>query len=785
MFKKYLTVIIFFLTLQTAYAAHIVGGEIIYSCLGSNQYKIQLKIYRDCFSGGAPFDNPGTLYIFLSNGQIYKQVNAVPNITNIPANVSNPCMVSPPNVCVEEGVYNFIVTLPPTTGGYNLVYQRCCRNNTIVNLNSPASQGASYIAHIPDFNIASCNSSPYFNNFPPIVICANESLHFDHSATDPDGDSLVYSLCAPFTGGSQATPLPSPANPPPYSKVSYSSGFNAANPLPANPKIKIDPQTGLLSGKPTMLGQFVVGVCVKEYRNGVLLDIHRREFQFNITNCSPMIVAAIPSTSANPDSMSFCNGFSVTFGNNSIGANSFYWDFGVPGMQSDTSNQKYPTFSYSDTGTYTVYLIANPRTVCSDTDSIVLKLYPYLTAGFTHISACPNTPVLFFDTSVSQFGSVIGWDWDFGNGKKDTLPNPSMIYGQGGQYQVNLTVENAYGCMAQKTHTVEVYPKPKAAFISSTPCIGSPISFTDLSSITSGNISTWNWNFGDGSANDTSQNPKHIYTTKALYPVRLIVSSNQGCTDTVVNIVSIINPPVASISPDTTICRGDYANLSASGGLYYNWSPATGILRPGIPNPKASPLVTTTYTVNVSDNCFFDTAMVTVFVLPLPEVFAGKDTSIYYGDIALLYAHGTAVNYIWSPQEPVADPFSLNTPASPASTTVFTITATGANGCIARDEMKVSLLPVCDRLYIPSAFSPNNDGINDVFKIIDYGQNDIIYCRIFNRWGKKIFETDNLADGWDGSYLGVPQGIGVYVYQLYLRCGHNYVSKHGNITLIR
>ena len=785
MIKKLSLALLFTLALAAGYAAHIIGGEITYTCQGNNQYQIQLKIYRDCFSGGAAFDNPGTLYIFLANGQLYKSLDATPIITNIPANVSNPCMVSPPTVCVEEGVYTFLTTLPPTTGGYNLVYQRCCRNNTIVNLDLPGFQGASYIAHIPEFTIAACNNSPYFNNFPPIVICANDPLHFDHSATDPDGDSLVYSLCAPFLGASQAMPLPSPANPPPYSTVIYSSGYTAKNPLSANPKIAIDPQTGMLTGKPNVLGQFVVGVCVKEYRNGVLLDVHRREFQFNITNCSPIVVAAIPTLNANPDTMSYCEGFTVDFGNNSIGANTFHWDFGVSGMQSDTSNVMYPSFTYNDTGTYTIFLVANPGTLCSDTDTVILRLYPFFTADFTHVSACPYEPVIFSDKSLSQYGSVIDWLWQFGNGMTDTLPNPYLIYGISGSYQVDLQIINSLGCVAQTTQTIEVYPKPIANFNSGTPCIGSPISFTDFSTVSSGSITNWLWDFGDGSASETTKNPYHTYTIPDIYTTTLIVMTNHGCVDTIIKTINILDPPAASISADTSICLGDFANLEASGGLYYNWNPSDGILRPNTPNPRAAPLTTTTYTVNVSDDCFFDTAEVTIQVLPLPVINAGKDTAIYHGTSAFLHASGTGISYEWNPKPTLSDPFNLNTDAMPQTKTTYTISATGSNGCVASDEVKVILLPVCDRLYIPNAFSPNNDGNNDVFQIIDYGQNVLLHLKIFNRWGKKIFETDNLADGWDGNYLGIPQEVGVYVYQINLRCGHEYVSKQGNLTLFR
>ena len=108
--------------------------------------------------------------------------------SKIPVTINNPCLQAPPNVCVEEAVYTVNVNLPPIAGGYNIAYQRCCRNQSIVNLTNPSSEGSTYYVAIPESALSSCNSSPYFNEFPPLALCIGEELVFDHSATDPDGD---------------------------------------------------------------------------------------------------------------------------------------------------------------------------------------------------------------------------------------------------------------------------------------------------------------------------------------------------------------------------------------------------------------------------------------------------------------------------------------------------------------------------------------------------------------------------------------------------------------------
>src|SRR5688500_16503526 len=124
-------------------AAHIVGGEVHYEYLGNDTYKITVKVYCDCFSAGAPFDPILALGVFNSNNEWLQTISIdFPGSTVLPNDANNPCLLVPPTVCVEEAIYETTVVLPPIAGGYTLAYQRCCRNNTIVNLSDPSNTGA-------------------------------------------------------------------------------------------------------------------------------------------------------------------------------------------------------------------------------------------------------------------------------------------------------------------------------------------------------------------------------------------------------------------------------------------------------------------------------------------------------------------------------------------------------------------------------------------------------------------------------------------------------------------
>ena len=187
--------------------------------------------------------------------------------------------------CVERGVYKFTETLPNSPESYVITYSRCCRNNTILNIFNPESTGATYTIELTPFAQQTCNNSPTFNFFPEIVICSGEPLISDASATDLEGDQLQYSFCSPFLGGGLAGSngsgsafalngvAPNPDAAPPYNDVRYVvPTFSAQFPLGGEPRVSIDPNTGLITGTPLVNGQFVVGVCVEEFRNGVLLS---------------------------------------------------------------------------------------------------------------------------------------------------------------------------------------------------------------------------------------------------------------------------------------------------------------------------------------------------------------------------------------------------------------------------------------------------------------------------------------------------------------------------------
>ncbi|ASS48254.1 MAG: hypothetical protein CHH17_05790 [Candidatus Fluviicola riflensis] len=285
-FKIFLFALTTFMFSMSAKATHIVGGEIYYDSLGNNQYKITFEIYRDCGPGNSDFDNPLQYRIFYGNGALWSDFSVDISSRNIlPVIYDDPCVTPPDDICIERAIYIDTVTLPFDVGGYFITYQRCCWANNIDNITNPGDNGITLTTFVPGSALTDVhNQGARFINYPPLVLCNNNTLTFDHAAFDPDGDSLVYEVIAPYSGGSSldANPVETP---PPYSDVVWEPGYSALVPFGPGSNITIDPMTGMMTFSPNLIGTYVAGVAVKEYKNGVLINTKTRTFGYRVVAC--------------------------------------------------------------------------------------------------------------------------------------------------------------------------------------------------------------------------------------------------------------------------------------------------------------------------------------------------------------------------------------------------------------------------------------------------------------------------------------------------------------------
>ncbi|MCR9171901.1 MAG: PKD domain-containing protein [bacterium] len=582
---KFVIAILLLMTFTPARASHIVGGDIYYDYLGNNQYLFTINLYRDCNSTGAQFDNPLSLGVFNSSGSLIQDIPVTyPGSQQIPVVFNNPCVIPPNNICTELASYQVTLTLPPIPGGYYVSYQRCCRGPNITNLSNPDDTGITLTTHIPGSDTGNqVNSSPRFNNYPPLLLCNNEDLIFDHSATDPDGDQLVYALTTPNSGATSFAPAPSPPPPPPYAPVVWAgAGFSAAQPLGPGSSITINPNTGLLQASPNLTGLFVVGIEVQEWRNGVLMNRTVRDFLFRVFNCQLSMEAILPLQTDLSTFVSYCQGLTVQFENDSYGGTNYYWDFGDPTTTNDNSTAFAPTYTYPTPGNYQVMLVVNPGWPCTDTAYMdVYVNTEYEVEWSTPLdSQCIIGNSFDFAASTTA-GQNLDYTWDFGpnatpsTGTGTTVNNVS--FSTPGMHIITVSGE-ANLCEDDFVDTVFLLEEPVAGIIvpDQVECEGLTISFGN-SSI---DATMYSWDFGETQiSSDTSDlfAPTYTYTGPGTYTISLTASSGGACTNTATQEVTINDPILVSIAAPTSVCfTGNSVDfdgtMSGPPGTEFTWN---------------------------------------------------------------------------------------------------------------------------------------------------------------------------------------------------------------------
>lgn len=805
--------LIFFLLLGTIqiFASHIVGGYIRYNCLGlssstSVNYEVEVRLYRDVIRAnpGAVFTNTLPLTIFTSGTSQVQNLN-LQSTKFITDSIEDPCFVRIDSIQIEEGYYRGFIQLERDLT-HLLAYQRCCRNNSIDNLIRPTDDwGSTWTIEIPNFDQFGCNSSPQYNTDPPIAFCPTQPLNLDISATDADGDSLVYSFCAPFTSP-QFNPEPVPALAPPYTEVGFLAPQTSSFPVPSSPALAIDPQNGVLSGTPTSIGQYVVGFCIEEYRQGVLLTTSKRDIQINTANCNPVILTAVQ------DQNLLCDGRTVNFQNNTppvqgYNIKGFFWNFGDPTTLGDTSRANTPSYTYPDTGTYTITLIANPGLRCSDTATTEFRVYELLDPQI-EVSGlfCSDSNSVDFIAS-GTFEDYANLNWSFGttasiqNSTLDTVRNVQFSGAQN-SYTVSLQVDQDI-CSEQRSVVVELSRNPIADFELDLDqiCAPFPVNFTDRS-IVAGQAD-YVWSFGDGDSAFV-RNPQHIFQQNGNYEVVLEVRTTDQCIDT----VQFRDSVFASGSFSTNQIGIDYRPKTGCpplevqffdtsqfvGTASYFWDLDNNQLANEM-NPGFTYQDSGFYDIGLllitADSCAdtlnlrIDSA-IQVFPSPEADLQLSKDSSRLKEAIVDLDARNSR-NYSSGEMLLNSERISSSnfTTYRLRDTGSFTFSWVAENSLFCRDTATADFF-VFDvfEFEIPNVFTPNGDGVNDYFRVRACGVYDF-YIQVFNRFGKEVFTSRSLLQGWDGYVNGRKAKAGVYFYNMVIKdLNGEFLDYQGSFTLL-
>lgn len=459
--------------------------------------------------------------------------------------------------------------------------------------------------------------------------------------------------------------------------------------------------------------------------------------------------------------------------------NSWSWNFGDLTTLADTSHQQHPSWQYPGPGPKTINFIVTSSKGCIDTVTQVLDLLdkPPLSVAFNDTLICITDNVQLQAIGTGNFS----WT-PLVNIVNANTATPTVTPSVTTTYQVEL---ESSGCRNYDTVRVRVVDRVTlSARADTTSCQGDPV---QLSLITDG--LQYIWSPAATLSNPTVINPIATPTVTTTYQVIARIGS---CTATDDLTVFVVPYPFVTLAPDTTICYNTPAQLYGTfRGTSFTWTPANSLNNPNIINPVATPPRTTNYILSVFDTLGCpkpgrDSMLVTVLPKIIP--FAGRDTAVIIGQPLQFNAEG-GVSYLWTPSTGLSNPTIANPIGiydGSFDNIRYRVDVFNAAGCSDSAFVNVKIFKTAPSIFVPTAFTPNNDGLNDVIRPIAVGMREIKYFRIYNRWGQMVFSTTTNGHGWDGRINGSQQATNVFVWMVsatdYL--GNPYFRK-GTVTLIR
>ena len=547
-----------FFAFKDANATHLMGADLTYECIGAGQYRLTLKVYRDCrgVSVGSAMSIPyRSTQCGVTSSVTLSLVQGYPiDITPTCPGQSSQCSGGNLPYGVEEWVFQGVVTLPPGCGNdWVFGWSNCCRNNAINTLSSPGNQDMAVVTTI-DNTLSPCNSSPIFSVPPVPFTCINQPVSFNPGGTDLDGDSLAFSF---------AIPQQSSGN------VTYSGGFNVNNPLTTQSGITINPSNGDVNFTPTQLQVSVIAVQVKEYRNGQLISTIVRDIQYTVINCSNQNPTVSGIGGGSNTTTTIYAGQDVCVSMNSADNDaadnvSMTWNNSIPAGNFTTTTGQRPvgTFCWqttqADTGTH-IFTVTVQDDNCPITGQgtrsftiIVLPCpQPPAVAG-PDVNLCPGQSTTLTGSTTAPPNTVQSYQWSDGvntqNGATITVnPQTTTIYTLSITYTDGCVKTDQVVVTRNKKPTITVYPAQ------ATICAGGSIQLTATS-----NASRFKWSPSAGLSCDTCAITVASPTSTTTYLVSALDVNN--CPSDTIPVLINSSPP-----PPPQACAVIYATVSGTG----------------------------------------------------------------------------------------------------------------------------------------------------------------------------------------------------------------------------
>ncbi len=448
------------------------------------------------------------------------------------------------------------------------------------------------------------------------------------------------------------------------------------------------------------------------------------------------------------------------------------------------SYQKNPAYSYTKPGKYSVSLQVTTSNGCST--QITKPDFINVGGPYAEIVAddtiCKFAPAQFSITNARNI-NYLQWFFDDGAASSDSISWHS--YANPGNYRIILLLNNDSTHFCQKYFTTNLFVRDIKAGFEIDSITNACVPFEFYLKDTTQNTNHRQWLINDNII-DSALNFYNICENPGEYEITLFETDKYGCKDTSTQKITVNQLPQISVLQDTFICSGDKITLWAKGADEYIWSPAEFLSGSNSDSPVAAPDYSTLFSVTgIDTNGCVNYASTFVKVVQQPDFFI-DDTAIIVGDTIVLDNYSDDIgSYLWTPSDGLSCSDCPNPQISPLNSTSYTLTITDTAGCFTLT--KNIFIDVYQKysLDVPSAFTPNNDGINDIIRPDGWGIEELIYFRIFNRFGELVFETNNLYEGWDGTYKGRPQPVETYRYSVAVKSYDGKIrTKQGTIKLI-
>ncbi|OIN56849.1 gliding motility-associated C-terminal domain-containing protein [Arsenicibacter rosenii] len=772
----------------SARADHLVGGQVEMQDVGDRQghFKVTITIYYETSAYGARFLAAEQGYVFRKRDN---QPMFVFNTSETKARTrviySNPVCASQSDQQVGIAFFDADIQLDPDLyddpGGYYISYQTSARNERLNNIINPAETGFTFYLEFPALKRSGSyqkNSSPHFEPINGELICVNQPFVFSFGGTDTDGDELRYSMVNPLNsktikGGNGLSG--------PYLSVDWLTGFSAEDAIPGMPSLRVDAKTGELSVTANRVGLFVFAINVEEFRNGVKIGEVHRDFQFQVIDCPAAAVLApkisISGYSVTAVKASLCNGNSLTLVSETNPNWQYQWRRDGMNLSDATSS----VLIVKEAGVYSV-LVSLKNTCNQPKESLKVTISLIDTGNPFAIQKrgqlCANGGTVRLEVPQGGYDS---FQWLRDGNVLAGQTADFLLVNEPGQYALQ-ALDLQSGCR-NKSESLTISRSPVLTATLRPASGRNELCPGEILLLEAGGGVRYQWQKDNQTIPEVSA---ASYTVNVAGTYSLTALDENGCMD--------VPPPVViSALPSMTVTMDSVPRLCGSHAtaIQLTGSPAGGIFSgPGVTGTMFSPVLAgvgrhvLTYAVKAAPQCDPVKAQRTAIVSP--------GVTIDFPDTVILFSTsrfrlepviGGGANWFqWQPatylsRADIGQPELVN--INPDGMT-YQLEARNEYGCSTRDTVTIIVRPI----WVPDAFSPNKDGVNDVWVLPGIASFPEAEVKVFNRWGTIIYWSDKgYTQPFDGYFEGVALEPGPYPYVI--RPAANIPEMRGTVSILR